>query len=253
MLRERFDQYFEIVTANTPELLRIAYGIRYQVYCVEHPFEQSAEHPDGLEVDAFDDRAIHSLILHRASGEAAGTVRLIMPDQHRPEGSFSLQQLVDPALLERVPDFPIRSMAEISRFSISKTFRRRAGDTLYGENVPQTQEAVDEAGRRSGPLMRLGLMQAILSMSRTLGITHWCAVMEPTLLRILAATAIEFAPIGPKVEYHGLRQPCYGDIGSILTRLRACNPEVFDLVTIGGSLCEGTGWMKPEPLWLEAS
>ncbi|HLG88374.1 MAG TPA: PEP-CTERM/exosortase system-associated acyltransferase [Alphaproteobacteria bacterium] len=252
MLRERFDRYFEIVTANTPELLRQAYRIRYQVYCVEHPFEKSAEHPDQLEVDAFDDRAIHSLILHRATGDPAGTVRLIRPDPRRPEGSFSLQQLVEPGLLERVPDFPIRSMAEISRFSISKTFRRRAGDTLYGENIPQTPEA-DEAGRRSGPLMRLGLMQAILSMSRTLGITHWCAVMEPTLLRILAATAIEFTPIGPKVEYHGLRQPCYGDIGSILTRLRACNPEVFDLVTIGGSLCEGMGWMKPEPLWLEAS
>lgn len=251
MLRDRFDQYFEIVRADTPELLRIAYTIRYQVYCVEHPFEKSVEHPDGLEIDHFDERAVHSLIIHRASGEAAGTVRLIRPNPRRPDKSFSLHQLVSPASLDRLPAFSIPSMAEISRFSISKTFRRRAGDTLYDENVPPTRDQSD--GRRSGPLMRLGLMQAILSMSRTLDITHWCAVMEPTLLRILAATAIEFEPIGPSVEYHGLRQPCYGDIGTILTRLRASNPEVWDLVTIGGSLCEDMGWLPPEALWLEAS
>jgi N-acyl amino acid synthase of PEP-CTERM/exosortase system len=242
VLRERFDQYFEIVSANTPELLRIAHSIRYQVYCVERAFE-SDEHRNGLEIDPFDERAIHSLIIHRASGVAAGTVRLIRPDQRMPKRSFSLQQLVEPAVLERLSCFPVRSMAEISRFSISKTFRGRAGNT--------SRNPCDDTERRRGPLMRLGLMQAVVAMSRTLGISHWCAVMEPTLLRILSATAMGFESVGPLVNYHGLRQPCYGDIGTILKRLRARGAEAWDLITVGGSLCEGTGWMDAEPFRLE--
>jgi N-acyl amino acid synthase of PEP-CTERM/exosortase system len=250
VLRERFDQYFEIVCANTPELLRIAHSIRYQVYCVERAFE-SDEHRNGLEIDPFDERAIHSLIIHRASGEAAGTVRLIRPDQRMLKRSFSFQQLVEPAVLEGLSCFPVRSMAEISRFSISKTFRGRARNTLGDESVPPSRNPCDDIERRRSPLMRLGLMQAVVAMSRTLGISHWCAVMEPTLLRILSATAMGFESVGPLVNYHGLRQPCYGDIGTILKRLRARSAEAWDLITVGGSLCEGTGWMDAEPLRLD--
>jgi N-acyl amino acid synthase of PEP-CTERM/exosortase system len=81
-----------------------------------------------------------------------------------------------------------------------------------------------------------------LRMSVALGLTHWCAFMEPALLRILRATEIHLEPVGPMVEYHGLRQPCYGNIRTVLSRIRAEQPDVWDLITDGGEL-----WELPTP------
>ena len=46
--------------------------------------------------------------------------------------------------------------------------------------------------------------------------THWCAVMEPTLLRLLRMTSIYFHPLGPVVDYHGKRQPCFNRLDHLL-------------------------------------
>ena len=64
--------------------------------------------------------------------------------------------------------------------------------------------------------------------------THWCAVMEPTLLRMLYAMGICFTPIGPLVEYHGQRQPCTGDIAQMLNGVKRERPDFWDVITSGG-------------------
>ena len=46
-----FYTYFEIVSAETPEALRRAQELRYQVYVVERRFEDPAAHADGIETD----------------------------------------------------------------------------------------------------------------------------------------------------------------------------------------------------------
>src|SRR5437588_3429764 len=81
-----YNEYFDIVRANSPALLDEAYRLRYQVYCLEHPFENAAEHSDGRERDEDDDRSVHSLLVHRQTGVFAGTVRAILPKevQRRP-------------------------------------------------------------------------------------------------------------------------------------------------------------------------
>jgi N-acyl amino acid synthase of PEP-CTERM/exosortase system len=62
--------------------------------------------------------------------------------------------------------------------------------------------------------------------------------MEPTLLRMLTATSIRFAPIGPLVDYHGRRQPCYCNVAEVLGRVRDEQPDVWDILTDGGVLWE---------------
>src|SRR5579863_9500193 len=74
-----YNSYFDIVRADTPALLDAAFRLRYQVYCVENPFENAAEHSDGRERDADDDRSIHTLLVHRRTGIVAGTARVILP------------------------------------------------------------------------------------------------------------------------------------------------------------------------------
>jgi N-acyl amino acid synthase of PEP-CTERM/exosortase system len=84
--------------------------------------------------------------------------------------------------------------------------------------------------------MRLGLIQALVRMSAQYGITHWCAVMEPTLLRMLDTMAIRFSPIGPVVEHHGLRQPCSCDVAESLRAVKQEHPAFWDVLTCGGTI-----------------
>lgn len=236
-LRDRFSSWFEVRQASTPALADEAFRLRYQVYCIENPFENAAEHVDGLERDEFDAHSEHTLLIHRLTGQTVGAVRLVLPRPGALDRSFPIQQVCSDPLLWDPEAFPLETMGELSRFALSKEVRRRSTDGFYGVSVRAA--APSEAGeRRSAPPLRLGLMQGIVRMSAEVGLTHWCAVMEPSLLRILRSTAIHFEPIGPLVNFHGVRQPCYGDIRMILTRLRRAQPEVWDLLTEGGELWE---------------
>lgn len=87
-----------------------------------------------------------------------------------------------------------------------------------------------------GRLPCLGLIQELLRQSVELGLTHWTAVMEPKLLRMLAAMGIHFAAVGPIVSHHGLRQPSYCHLATMLDRLKRERPEHWMVVTDAGRL-----------------
>src|SRR3546814_15253343 len=96
-------------------------------------------------------------------------------------------------------------MGEISRFCISKDFRRRQGDGMFpASEDPETRS--DE--RRVIPNMTLGLMEGLIRMSLDHGLFYQCAVMERPLLRLLDRLGIRFTHICPLFEYHCRRQPC---------------------------------------------
>ena len=232
-LLERLNFYFETLVADTPPLLRQAHEIRYAVYCLETGFEDAAAFPDGLERDAFDQRSVHGLLVHRATAQGVGTVRLVLPVKHDLEHSFAVQAVSDHPAFRNSTISPLATTAEVSRFCISRQFRRRATDTLYDEAEAPRARAGD---RRGGPLMRLGLIQILVRMSAEHGITHWCALMEPTLLRMLDAMAIRFTRIGPLVDHHGLRQPCVCDIGEALAAVRREHPEYWEVLTLAGQV-----------------
>ena len=81
--------------------------------------------------------------------------------------------------------------------------------------------------------MRLGLMQALVRMSMQHGITHWCAAVEQPFQRMFAAMSIRFHPVGPLINYHGLRQPCYGVIADVLSAVRRERPAFWSVITDG--------------------
>ena len=109
-LLDKLNTYFHVATAVSGDALQEALRIRYQVYCVENAFEDPADHPDGLERDAFDSHSLHSLLIHRASGQAVGTTRLVMPVQRDLERSFPLQQVCG-----QFDQLPLDRTAEVSR------------------------------------------------------------------------------------------------------------------------------------------
>src|SRR5205814_4680838 len=126
--------------------------------------------------------------------------------------------------------------AEVSRFAISKILRRRASDRNKDEMTSVGSFSIGNDRKRIIPNASLGLMQAIVAMAAKGGVTHLCCVMEPTLLRVLSKLGIHFDPLGPPVEYHGRRQPCYSFLDAQLARIWLERPDVWELVTRDGSL-----------------
>jgi N-acyl amino acid synthase of PEP-CTERM/exosortase system len=183
------------------------------VYCRENPFENPADHPQHKETDAFDHRSIHSLIVDRTSGSAIGTVRLIRPDLDNYDASLPIQKIC----LHSLPStLQLSNCAEISRFAISKKMR----GMVNGE-LPKGLKC----------LVILGLMKAIVQMSLEYGITDWLAAMEPSLLRLLSRFGLRFAPLGPLVDYHGMRQPCHANVRGMLETVRHEQSELWAFVT----------------------
>jgi len=128
--------------------------------------------------------------------------------------------------MKTLASLPRHSIAEVSRFSISRQLRRQGSD---GSSSPQSDTNV------CGPLMRLGLFRGLVHMSITHGITYWCAVMEPTLLRMFHAMAIRPEPLGPMVDFHGQRQPCYLDLHEMLDTMARERPAMWEVLTEAGS------------------
>jgi N-acyl amino acid synthase of PEP-CTERM/exosortase system len=232
-LLELYSQYFEVILAETPEQIMECFRLRYQVYCVENPFEDPFQNPGEIETDQFDSAAMHSLLRHRESGEIVGTARLILPRNGKKGLGLPIRQICRHELMSHDnKSAPWASTAEISRFAVSKMMRRRAGDgTVVGKIEPQDNDA-----RRRVPDTSLGLMQAVVAMASKSGMTHICAVMEPTLLRMLRRLGMVMPSVGPEVDYHGRRQPCYGHLDTGLARVWIQRPDVWELLTSNGEI-----------------
>lgn len=238
-LREIYDQYFEVVLADSEELRESSYRLRYQVYCVENQYEPVEENPNQQETDPFDPQSEHGLLVHRESGTTVGTTRLIMPKVNGADLMQPIYQMCSSdILMEYASRIPADKTAELSRFAIAKEFRRRAEDkgTVSGGLTKMN----GENPRRVIPHISLGLMQAVVAMSKNRGITHIYAVMEPALLRMLRGLGIYFEKLGPVVEFHGQRQPCFCDLDRVLATSWKERPEVWDVLTDGGQL-----WAPP--------
>lgn len=233
-LFEQYSQYFSMLRADSPDLVEEVHRLRYQVYCLENKFENPADFPDGLERDGFDRRSKHALLLHRPTNAFAGTIRVILPE---PGGDRlpALQLLTDHGVeYAALIDEP--RTAELSRFAVSKTFRRRATDSRYPDVEANDTPERPGAQARIIPLMTLGLMTAALQIGIEHGMTHACAVVEPPLLRLLARNGMVLHAIGPLVSHHGLRQPCYFAVAELLKTLRERRPDLWQVVTDNGRL-----------------
>jgi N-acyl amino acid synthase of PEP-CTERM/exosortase system len=158
-----------------------------------------------------------------------GTVRLILPVGGELD-SFSMRGIAE-TTGGNLP-FPAGSTAEVSRFSIAKRSRPRAAHLVPGRNLREMAGAM----RRAEPLMSLGLIQGLVRMSAMHRITHWCAVMEPKMLRMLSAMGIHFIPVGELVEYHGYRQLCFIEVGALLRSMQNERHSFWKIVADRGAM-----------------
>ena len=88
-LAQSFDQYFEIVFANTTELQRESYRIRHQVYSEELGWEPPRD--SRMEMDAYDEFSHSILLRHKRTGAFVGTVRLVLPPPELPHATLPFE------------------------------------------------------------------------------------------------------------------------------------------------------------------
>lgn len=232
---DAFNLYFEMVPALSEELKNEVYKLRFQVYCNETNFEDPAAHPDGMEYDEFDERSIHYLIAHRNSNAYAATTRLILPDLQKPDILFPIEKYSIIDNPEPLKDIERKKLAEVSRFCVSKEFKRRKNEigSLTGINENSIQY-ITEDERRTFPHITIALIACLIRISEEHHIHYWYAVMEPALLRFLSTLGIHFTGIGPVTEYHGKRKPGVIKVSDLLSGVFQKNPSIWSMLTNDG-------------------
>jgi N-acyl amino acid synthase of PEP-CTERM/exosortase system len=235
-----FHQYFELIPATSDELKREVYKLRYQVYCQETGFESVENCQVGrnalgeleyYEIDEFDARSEYYLIRHRASRLFAATTRLVLPDLTNPDAAYPIEKYCSP--IAKITDSQQRlKLGEISRYAVSRNFKRRAGEagTLAGVS-DQAELAIREGERRALPLLSMALWACMMRMAHRHGVKFLYGAMEPALFRLFHRNGIHFKEIGPGMEYHGIRLPCVINLDEMVMDLQRENFNNWELIT----------------------
>lgn len=230
-----FQSYFQILIADTPELMEQVHRVRYEVFCQEFHFEQEENCPGGLERDEYDDQAIHFLIMHRSSALPAGCVRLIQTRPADPDALLPIERYCAASLApgEGHPSRMSRSgLCEISRLAVSGRFRKRRGESGSPLGTSEGIQVDDEVEYRIFPLLSFTLFLAVLSMSIVTQRRDSLAMMEPWLARHLQLMGFSFRQIGDVTDYHGARAAFHYTLDQALTdkERRPMLRQLFDLI-----------------------
>ena len=235
-LYKAFHEYFEIVMADTPELLEEVYRIRYQVLCIEKrlPGFDAPLYSDGLETDSYDSHSSHVLLKYRPTGKYIGTVRLILFDPLNPEKLLPIEVhgQIDSKLCD-MSEMPRQQIAEISRFVVIGQFDRRKAER---RNLETRVGGVKDnrRDRRCAHHLALALLAGIVRMCASYNIRNWLSVMDPALNRLMNCFGFDLSPVGPVMEYHGLRQPYFMKIDDALLKMEKKHYDAWVVVTENG-------------------
>lgn len=238
-LDKAFHELFAVETADSAHQIDEIHQLRYEVYCLDKAFENAESFPDGRERDQYDAHSVHGLVRHQRSRRAIAGVRLVLSQPTHNPVAFPMEGLCLQALgtagRNALRTVPRAQVAELSRFAVSRDFRRRLGESDTPSGASDRVRYIDQAGgQRSMPYITLGLFAAIVRLSQAQGITHWMAVMEPALLRLLQRFGIRFTHVGQTVEYHGRRKPVFDDAATVLAGIRQERPDVWEFITDHG-------------------
>lgn len=244
-LMRAFHRGFEVVLADTQALREEVFRLRYQVYCVENAYEDPAENLDGMETDAFDERSVHALLRHKPTGLCAGALRLVMANPGASDARFPLEVFCAGGLnasdRQRMASIPRGHAAEISRFAISKAFRRRFAEHLTTTGITEQNLFGDVRTTASGEVMRratshltIGLFCGLVRLATAHEINYLYAVLEPSLLRLLERFGIRFERLGVPIDYHGRRQCAVASLTDLVEGVRAERPEIWTLAMQAG-------------------
>ncbi|MDD5580811.1 MAG: PEP-CTERM/exosortase system-associated acyltransferase [Methylobacter sp.] len=233
-LAQHFQQYFTVKSADTPDLKKAVYKLRYDVYCTELEYEKDC--PPGCEKDKFDDYSSHVLIQHKSSGIYAGSVRLVTPPLNNPQAPLPFEvnclQSVDAKKIAFLEKEGRIYLGELSRLAVLGFFRRRSGEKSnpYGINLLHNPMGISAEEMRYFPFIAVALYMASASIAITRGIKYIVVMMEPRLAKHLSRFGICFIQLGEVMDYHGERAMFYIDNPTLFDNFKPELEEFYQLV-----------------------
>ncbi len=235
-----YSKAFSLFRADTDAWKEHVFRLRYDVYCDENLFINPDSHPDKFETDSYDDRAEHYILLHRATAKVVGTLRLVLPNDEQPSQSFSVQEVCDHRLLKQ--DSRLLTIAEISRFCMAKSFRKRELDgcllpAYYDQDMIETKKnGRVQMIRRRIPYAPLGLLAGAFESALNARITDCVWMVEPRQLWSLKKIGLNYRVLGPHIDHHGGLQPVIFNIKNVLDSMHRQRPHCWDIVSDEGRL-----------------
>jgi N-acyl amino acid synthase of PEP-CTERM/exosortase system len=233
---DHFDKYFEMIPTTSDELKNEAYKLRYQVFCIENQIFNHEDYPDNLEFDDYDQQSVQYLIRHRESGNYAATTRLILPNANKPENLFPLELYCEINNFAVMQPIDRKHLAEVSRFCVSEVFKRRTNDSNSLTAISsRTPDYFTHDERRTFPhIITFALIACCIKASHENDIHFLYGTLEPSWLRFLSSTGINFTKIGPMVNFHGDRWPAVIKITDLLDGVAEKNLAIWNLLTNKG-------------------
>lgn len=216
-----FERYFSVQVVQSAAQMRQLMRLRYWVYCDEFAYERAENYPDQLEVDEFDARAIHCVIVHKSTGRSAGCVRVVASHDNY---ILPLEQYCDEALYPSHKQAIVKdrqAVNEVSRLAVAPEFRR------FSSSASKCM-GFNEAERACLPLIAMAGYMAVFVLARMCGRRHCYAVMEPFLPRLLRRSGVHFERVGHDLEYHGKRAPYVVDTQDVLDGISLELQQWFD-------------------------
>ncbi len=182
----------------------------------------------GLEtkIEVTEGNAVHFASTNERH-EMVSTLRLVLDS---PLG-FPLEHHAG-TLSEEFQRLPRGKTAEISRLILAKSYRRRANDGLYGEELgdPEKEAAAraEASYKRSQyPLILFGLFKEMYMESLSRGLEYWLAAMEPGLQKMLSKFGLGLKQMGDPMSYYGEVIPYYASIEELTRFVMESRPDVF--------------------------
>ena len=234
-----FHEYFELIEADSDELLDEVFRLRYEIFCLEQGIFDAKNYPNAVEKDEYDPYSIHILLRHRLSGESVGCVRLILDNNALPNNAFPVEHYmqIDHQIID-THRLPRSNFAEISRFSVLKKFLKR--DHEQNKSQIKSGDTYLLQNRRRFPDPGLALIVGIVKMCDIHQIDYLISGMDPVLNRLLRGYGFGMRAAGPLINYYGKRRPYYGEVASILENLHQNHREIWELATNFGKICSNS-------------
>ena len=200
--------------------------LRYSVYCVECKYLDASRYPSQRETDEFDPYSVHFAATNERQ-EMVATLRLVRDSSL----GFPLELHAE-HLSADYRKLPRDKTAEISRLILARSYRRRANDGLYGQELggpPKDAEAQAEATYRRSqyPLILFGLFKEMYVESVNMGLEYWVAAMEAGLQRMLTKFGLGLHQVGEPMSYYGEVIPYYASIRQLEEFVMNSRPDVF--------------------------
>lgn len=232
-VHKAYHSNFKIVRADTYELKKLAYKLRYEVYIEENAREDIQDKATQLEKDIYDAHSEHVLMIHKPTKKLAGCVRVVLPNKDNPHHSFPLQEYCDHPFLHMEKNS--QQFCQISRLCVAKDFRRRWEDGSYLPGFFSPDDPENARLKRHIPFSPLGLIGEAFNIALENRIKDCVWMLDDRQMDVIRQLGIIYKTLGPRLDISGKWQPFVFNIKHTLENIVFENPTCADVLTNQGA------------------